>query len=72
MEKEEEQEVMEHFYLQHMMKMKIHLPSICKVGTGFSDEDLDQLYQILKPKVTIKKNPRIIVRWKQMYGLNQN
>ncbi|KAF6244266.1 ATP-dependent DNA ligase [Nitrosopumilus sp. b2] len=33
--------------------------SICKVGTGFSDEDLDQLYQILSPKVTIKKNPRI-------------
>ncbi|WP_428324004.1 ATP-dependent DNA ligase [Nitrosopumilus sp.] len=33
--------------------------SICKVGTGFSDEDLDQLYQILNPKVTIKKNPRV-------------
>jgi DNA ligase-1 len=33
--------------------------SICKVGTGFSDESLDQLYQILYPKVTIKKNPRI-------------
>lgn len=33
--------------------------SICKVGTGFSDEDLDQLYQILSNKVTIKKNPRI-------------
>jgi DNA ligase-1 len=35
-------------------------PSICKVGTGFTDESLDQLYQILHPKVTIKKNPRII------------
>lgn len=34
-------------------------PSICKVGTGFSDEDLDQLYQILSSKVTLKKNPRI-------------
>jgi len=34
--------------------------SICKVGTGFTDEDLDQIYQILNPKVTIKKNPRII------------
>ena len=34
--------------------------SICKVGTGFTDEDLDQLYQMLNPKVTIKKNPRII------------
>ena len=33
--------------------------SICKVGTGFSDEDLDQLYQLLSDKVTIKKNPRI-------------
>ena len=35
-------------------------PSICKVGTGFSDESLDQLFQILNPKVSIKKNPRII------------
>ena len=35
-------------------------PSICKVGTGFSDESLDQLYQILHPKVSIKKNSRII------------
>ena len=33
--------------------------SICKVGTGFTDEDLDQLYQILSNKVTIKKNPKI-------------
>jgi len=33
--------------------------SICKVGTGFSDEDLDQLYQLLSDKITIKKNPRI-------------
>ena len=33
--------------------------SICKVGTGFSDEDLDQMYQILHPKVTIRKDPRI-------------
>ncbi len=33
--------------------------SICKVGTGFTDESLDQLYQILHSKVTIKKNPRI-------------
>ncbi len=34
-------------------------PSICKVGTGFTDDNLDQLYQILNPKTTIKKNPRI-------------
>lgn len=33
--------------------------SICKVGTGFTDENLDQFYQILSSKVTIKKNPRI-------------
>lgn len=34
-------------------------PSICKVGTGFTDEDLDQFYQILSDKVTLKKNSRI-------------
>ena len=33
--------------------------SVCKVGTGFTDEDLDRLYQILHPKVTIRKNLRI-------------
>ena len=33
--------------------------SLCKVGTGFTDEDLDRLYQILHPKVTIKQNSRI-------------
>ena len=33
--------------------------SICKVGTGFSDEGLDQMYQILHPKVTIRRDPRI-------------
>lgn len=33
--------------------------SICKVGTGFTDENLDQFYQILQNKVTLKKNPRI-------------
>ena len=37
-----------------------YFASICKVGTGFSDENLDQLYQILSDKVTLKKNPRII------------
>jgi len=34
-------------------------PSICKVGTGFTDESLDQLYQLLSPNVTIKKNSRV-------------
>jgi len=33
--------------------------SICKVGTGFTDENLDQLYQILSNKVILKKNPRV-------------
>lgn len=33
--------------------------SICKVGTGFTDEYLDQLYQILSDKVTLRRNPRI-------------
>jgi len=36
-----------------------NFPSICKVGTGFTDESLDQLYQILSNNVTLKKNPRI-------------
>ena len=33
--------------------------SVCKVGTGFTDEDLDRLYQILHPKITIRKSARI-------------
>ena len=36
-----------------------NFPSICKVGTGFTDESLDQLYQILSNKVILKKNPRV-------------
>ena len=39
---------------------KDNFPSICKVGTGFSDESLDQLFQILSNKVTLKKNSRIV------------
>lgn len=34
-------------------------PSICKVGTGFTDESLDQFYQILSDKIMIKKDPRV-------------
>ena len=34
-------------------------PSICKVGTGFTDESLDQFYQILSDKITINKDLRI-------------
>ena len=37
-----------------------NFPSICKVGTGFTDESLDQLYQILSNKVTLKKNSRVV------------
>jgi len=37
-----------------------NLPSICKVGTGFTDESLDQLYQILSNKITLKKNSRVV------------
>jgi DNA ligase-1 len=29
------------------------------VGTGFTDENLDQLYQILSQNVTLKKNSRV-------------
>ena len=35
-------------------------PSVCKVGTGFTDESLDQLYQILSNKVILKKNSRVV------------
>jgi len=38
---------------------KDNFPSICKVGTGFTDESLDQLYQILSNKVILKKDPRV-------------
>jgi len=39
---------------------KDSFPSVCKVGTGFTDESLDQLYQILSNKITLKKNSRIV------------
>ena len=35
-------------------------PTICKVATGFTDENLDQLFQILSNKVILKKNPRVV------------
>ena len=34
-------------------------PTICKVGTGFTDDSLDQLYQILSNKVILKKNSKV-------------
>jgi len=39
---------------------KDNFSSVCKVGTGFTDESLDQLYQILSNKITLKKNSRVI------------
>lgn len=33
--------------------------SVCKVGTGFTDEDLDRFHQMLQPRVTIRRNPRV-------------
>ena len=33
--------------------------SICKVGTGFTDEDLDRLYQMLSGRVVMRKNLRV-------------
>lgn len=34
-------------------------PSVCKVGTGFTDASLDQFYQILSDKIIVKKDPRV-------------
>jgi len=39
---------------------KNNFSSVCKVGTGFTDESLDQLYQILSNKITLKKNSRVV------------
>ena len=39
---------------------KDNFPSVCKVGTGFTDENLDQIYQILSNKITLKKNSRVV------------
>ena len=44
-------------------------PSICKVGTGFTDENLDQFYQILNLiKYTLKKNPTN-KKWNGSWGM---
>ena len=34
-------------------------PSVCKVGTGFTDESLDQLYQLLSANVVLKKHSKV-------------
>lgn len=33
--------------------------SICKVGTGFKDDDLDTMYQLLRDRVVSKPDPRV-------------
>lgn len=33
--------------------------SICKVGTGFKDEDLDTVYQLLNNKIVVRKDSRV-------------
>jgi len=39
---------------------KDNFSSVCKVGTGFTDESLDQLYQILSNKITLQKNSSVV------------
>lgn len=34
-------------------------PSICKVGTGFTDEDLDTFYQMLSDRVMLRRDARV-------------
>ena len=34
-------------------------PSLCKVGTGFTDDDLDTFYHMLANRATPKRDPRI-------------
>lgn len=34
--------------------------SVCKVGSGFKDEDLDRLPELLKPYIRDKKHPRVV------------
>ena len=60
LEKEDVLGNMEHCCLQHIMTKKIHFQVFVKLEQDFTDESLDQLYQILSPKVTLKKNPRIV------------
>lgn len=34
--------------------------SVCKVGTGFTDEHLDRIYQMLSGSVTLRRDPRVV------------
>lgn len=34
--------------------------SVCKVGTGFTDESLDRIYQMLSGSVELRRDPRVV------------
>lgn len=36
--------------------------TVCKVGSGFKDEDLDKLPEMLKPYILERKHPRVVAR----------
>lgn len=36
--------------------------TVCKLGTGFKDEDLDKLSDMLKPYIREKKHPRVVAQ----------
>lgn len=38
--------------------------SVCKVGSGFKDEDIDKLPEMLKPYIIEHKHPRVVARMK--------
>jgi len=38
--------------------------TVCKVGSGFTDEDLEKLPEMFKPYVTPHKHPRVVSRMK--------
>ncbi len=36
--------------------------TVCKVGSGFKDEDIDKLPEMLKPYIIDRKHPRVVAR----------
>ncbi len=36
--------------------------TVCKVGSGFKDEDIDKLPELLKPYIIDRKHPRVVAR----------
>ena len=59
MEKEEELEIMELFYWQHTDPNEDIFFTICKVGTGFTDETLEEITKSLKQHIIKNKHPRV-------------